>query len=185
MSQENVELVLRSIEAFEHDEEALLSTFDPAIEWHQVWNEGDARTKLLLDLRGVTVLEDRVPRHAAVILRKVSALRRGLARPGDAGLRVDDHGSLEQPRSMERLERQERGRRIAAGIGHEPRPTNLRLMAFRQPVDRAVGKTGRRGVPPLAIHGVANTEGARQVDDAGPPIEQRGRKLRRASKKPV
>ena len=36
MSQENVEVVLRSIEAFEHDEEAWLSTFDPAFEWHPI-----------------------------------------------------------------------------------------------------------------------------------------------------
>jgi ketosteroid isomerase-like protein len=36
MSQENVEVVLRSIEAFEHDEEAWLSTADPSIEWHPI-----------------------------------------------------------------------------------------------------------------------------------------------------
>jgi len=36
MSQENVEVVLRSIEAFEHDEEAWLSTADPAIVWHPI-----------------------------------------------------------------------------------------------------------------------------------------------------
>ena len=34
MSQENVTVVLRSLEAFDHDEEAWLSTADPAIEWH-------------------------------------------------------------------------------------------------------------------------------------------------------
>ena len=34
MSQENVEVVLRSIQAFGHDEEAWLRTSDPAIEWY-------------------------------------------------------------------------------------------------------------------------------------------------------
>jgi ketosteroid isomerase-like protein len=36
MSQENVEVVLRSIEAFEHDEKAMLSTLDPAVEWYPI-----------------------------------------------------------------------------------------------------------------------------------------------------
>ena len=36
MSQENVEIVRRSIEAFQHDEAAWLSTADPAIEWHPI-----------------------------------------------------------------------------------------------------------------------------------------------------
>ncbi|MEK6250947.1 MAG: nuclear transport factor 2 family protein [Actinomycetota bacterium] len=36
MSQENVEVVLRSIEAFEDDEEAWLSTSDPAFEWYPI-----------------------------------------------------------------------------------------------------------------------------------------------------
>ena len=36
MSQENVEIVRRSIEAFQHDEEAWLSTADPAIVWHPI-----------------------------------------------------------------------------------------------------------------------------------------------------
>jgi ketosteroid isomerase-like protein len=37
MSQENVEIVLRLIEAFQHDEEeAMLSMVDPAIEWYPI-----------------------------------------------------------------------------------------------------------------------------------------------------
>ncbi len=36
MSQENVAVVLRSIQAFEHDEEAWLSTGDPGIEWYPI-----------------------------------------------------------------------------------------------------------------------------------------------------
>jgi ketosteroid isomerase-like protein len=36
MSEENVEVVLRSIGAFEHDEEAWLSTADPGIEWYPI-----------------------------------------------------------------------------------------------------------------------------------------------------
>jgi ketosteroid isomerase-like protein len=36
MSQENVAVVLRSIQAFEHDEEAWLSTMDPGIEWYPI-----------------------------------------------------------------------------------------------------------------------------------------------------
>jgi len=36
MSQENVAVVLRNIETFEHDEEAWLSTADPALEWYPI-----------------------------------------------------------------------------------------------------------------------------------------------------
>jgi ketosteroid isomerase-like protein len=36
MSQENVEIVRRSIEAFQHYEEAWLSMSDPAIVWHPI-----------------------------------------------------------------------------------------------------------------------------------------------------
>ena len=36
MSQEDVEIVRRSIEAFQHDEEAWLSMSDPAIVWHPI-----------------------------------------------------------------------------------------------------------------------------------------------------
>ena len=36
MSQENVEIVRRCIETFEHDEEAWLSTTDPAVEWYPI-----------------------------------------------------------------------------------------------------------------------------------------------------
>ena len=36
MSQENVAVVLRSIQAYEHDEEAFLSTLDPDVEWYPI-----------------------------------------------------------------------------------------------------------------------------------------------------
>ena len=36
MSQENVAVVLRSIQAFEHDEEAWLSMVDPALKWYPI-----------------------------------------------------------------------------------------------------------------------------------------------------
>jgi ketosteroid isomerase-like protein len=36
MSQENVEIVRRLAEAFQHDEEAWLSTVDPALEWYPI-----------------------------------------------------------------------------------------------------------------------------------------------------
>jgi ketosteroid isomerase-like protein len=36
VSQENVEIVRRGTEAFEDDEEAWLSTFDPAVEWYPI-----------------------------------------------------------------------------------------------------------------------------------------------------
>jgi|SRR6185295_2327218 len=36
MSQENVEIVLRSIQAYEHDEEAFLSMLDPGVEWYPI-----------------------------------------------------------------------------------------------------------------------------------------------------
>ena len=36
MSQENIAVVLRNLETFEHDEEAWLSTADPAIEWYPI-----------------------------------------------------------------------------------------------------------------------------------------------------
>jgi ketosteroid isomerase-like protein len=36
MSRENVEIVLRSLQAFEGDEQAWISTLDPAIEWYPI-----------------------------------------------------------------------------------------------------------------------------------------------------
>jgi ketosteroid isomerase-like protein len=36
MTQENVEVVRRAIETFEHDEEAWLSTIDPAVDWYPI-----------------------------------------------------------------------------------------------------------------------------------------------------
>jgi ketosteroid isomerase-like protein len=36
MSHENVEIVLRSLQAFEGDEQAWLSTLDPAFEWYPI-----------------------------------------------------------------------------------------------------------------------------------------------------
>jgi hypothetical protein len=36
MSLENVEVVRRCIEAFEHDEEAWLATVDPALDWYPI-----------------------------------------------------------------------------------------------------------------------------------------------------
>jgi ketosteroid isomerase-like protein len=36
MSEENVEIVRRSLETFGHDEEAWLSTADPAVEWYPI-----------------------------------------------------------------------------------------------------------------------------------------------------
>ena len=36
VSQENVAVVLRCIQAFEHDEEAWLRTVDPAVEWYPI-----------------------------------------------------------------------------------------------------------------------------------------------------
>jgi len=36
MSHENVAVVLRNFETFEHDEEAWLSTADPALEWYPI-----------------------------------------------------------------------------------------------------------------------------------------------------
>jgi hypothetical protein len=36
MSEENVEIVHRNLETFEHDEEAWLSTIDPAAEWYPI-----------------------------------------------------------------------------------------------------------------------------------------------------
>jgi ketosteroid isomerase-like protein len=36
MSEENLEVLLRAMEAFEHDEEAWLGLIDPAIEWYPI-----------------------------------------------------------------------------------------------------------------------------------------------------
>ena len=106
---------------------------DAAIERHQVRDEGDARAELLLDLRGVAMLEHGVGRNAAVILGKVRALGRRLAGSRHTRLRVDDDRAGQQARTMERLERQERRRGIAAWIRHEPGATNLRLVTLGSP----------------------------------------------------
>ena len=46
MSQENVEIVLRAIQALEDDEKAMLSTLDPAVEWYPIEDETSRRGAL-------------------------------------------------------------------------------------------------------------------------------------------
>ena len=86
---------------------------DPAVERHEVRHERHVHPELLLDLGLVPMREHAVRGDAAVHLGEVRALGRRLAGARDAGLRVDDDARLNQPGGDERLQRQDRGRRVA------------------------------------------------------------------------
>ena len=79
---------------------------------------GDA-AQAALDLRDVAVSDRRVGLDAAVDLAQVGALGRGAAGAGDAGLAVDGDRGVGQAGLDQRREREQRGRGVAAGVGHE------------------------------------------------------------------
>ena len=134
--------------------------------------------------------EDAVRGDAAVVLAEMRPIARRLAGAGNAGLGVDDDGAVEQAGGGQRLEREQRRRRIAAGARHEPGAANRVGMPLRQPVDHSGRQRGGRRIPALPIGVAADAEGAREIDHATVALEQRradvrGRRLRQRQKHDV
>ena len=97
--------------------------------------------ELLLDLRRVAVAADLVRRHVLVGGDEVRGLRRLAPGAGHARLGVD-HDVAEQPGAGERGEREQRGGRVAAGVGDEVGAGDLLAVQLGQPVD-AVAEQAR------------------------------------------
>src|SRR3990172_6765693 len=108
----------------------------------QVRREGEAhlagkQPQFLLDLAAVAVSRRGVGEDVLVALEKVGAAGGGASRARDAGLRVDDdRGRPGQPGPQQRRDRQQRGRRVAAGVADDAGATDLRAVQLRQPVGR-------------------------------------------------
>src|SRR5271166_853121 len=72
------------------------------------------------DLGSVLVCEDLVGAQVLVDLDEGVAVAALTARPGDPALRVDDEAfGLHEPFANERSHGQQRGRWVAAGVGHD------------------------------------------------------------------
>ena len=136
-------------------------------------HERHRRAELLLDLGGVPVREHAVRGDAAMVLAEMRPIAGRLAGAGNAGLGIDDDAAFEQAGCGQRLEREQRGRRIAAGARDQLRPANGVGMPLRQPVDHSGRQRGRRRIPALPIGVAADAEGAREVDDATVALQQR------------
>ena len=147
---------------------------DPAIERHQVWNERNRGLQLLLDLCRMSVREHTVGGNAAVVLAEMRPLARYLARAGDARLRVNDDGTLDEAGRRQRLERQERGGRIAARARHEPRIANKVRVQLRERIYDPRRQRARSRIPALALGLVTDSECAREVDHADVALQQCG-----------
>ena len=77
--------------------------------------------KLLQNLSGVAMIEDRVGGKVLCHFNKMCFLRGLLACAGNAGLGIADHAVIQVNQSCadQRRQRQDDGRGIAAGIGHQ------------------------------------------------------------------
>ena len=114
-------------------------------------------------------------------LGEVRPLRRRLARARHARLRVDDDvdAGNEKTGGQERRQGQQRGRRIAARVGHESGAGNGVARQFGQAIDHAVGEAVRLRIPAGTRGGVPEPERAREVDDPHSALGQRGPEFRR------
>ena len=83
-----------------------------------------------------------------------------------------------RPAGEKRREREQRRRRIAARIGHEPRALDGRPLELGEAVREALGHPVRFRIPARAHGLVAQPEGAGQIDDADAGVDQRRRQLR-------
>src|SRR3954447_17843002 len=149
-------------------------------ERQQVGRERDRHARpqgreLLLDLRRVAVPRDLVGRH---VLGGGDEVRRRRRRPPgarDARLRVDHHvADRRGPR--QRRQREQRGGRVAAGVGDEVRLAHRVARELRQAV-HALPEVLRRAVlaVPVLVDGqVAQPEVGRQVDHQRATLAQLG-----------
>src|SRR5205823_1012216 len=128
--------------------------------------EEDLRVQALLDLGGVTVIEEAVGDEVLVCAaeRKLPATR-----AGDATRGVDDDSvALDQSSTKKWRERERRGGRIAAGRGDEGGGPQRVAVQLWQAVDELVEQLRRfvRLAVPLRVRGrVAQSEVGGQVDD--------------------
>ena len=119
----------------------------------------------------VLVREDPVRAEVTVDLHEGILLRRAPPSPADAALAVDhDARGLDEPRTHERREREDRRGGIAAGVRDERALRVLRGGAedLRQPVVRAREEAGLavlEAVPLLDVDGVREPERAGEIDD--------------------
>ena len=130
------------------------------------------RGQLLLDLRDVAMPAEPVRLDALVDLAEME-LRLGLAAgSGHPALGVD-HEVADQAGPCERSERQDGGRRIAAGGAHDrdrgvDELRERRAMELREAVDRLLEQVGTRvleAVPARVVGRVAEAEVGTLVDD--------------------
>ena len=92
---------------------------------------------LLLDLRRMPVLADRIGRQAFAGLGEEHVLLEAAAGAGDAGLGVDDDvAGVDQPVGDDRQSGEQRRGRIAARAGDQPRVADGGAVVLGQPVDR-------------------------------------------------
>jgi len=143
---------------------------DPAHELDGGHGQLQAHAELLLDLGRVPVA-DRLERpHDARALggwRALAGLAPALAR-ADLALHDDRPRRIDEARTRERQEGQERGRRVAARAGDELRRPDLVTMELRDPVHRRAEQLRMRmvAVVPLAVaRRVTQPMIRRQIDD--------------------
>ena len=127
MSQENVEIVRRSIEAFQHDEEAWLSTSDPAFEWHPI-EEGHipsrgheaaigVRRRWLEGWEGLQIDVEETEDRADSVVACVHLTGRGKRSGVEVDLRFYGHFKLRDGKIVYVYEYAERGEALeAAGL---------------------------------------------------------------------
>jgi ketosteroid isomerase-like protein len=127
MSQENVEIVRRSIEAFQHDEEAWLSTSDPAFEWQPI-EEGDIpsrgheaaadiRRRWLEDWEGLQIEIEEMKDGADSVVACVHQTARGKRSGVEVDLRLYIHFKLRDGKIVYAYEYADRAEALeAAGL---------------------------------------------------------------------
>ena len=132
-------------------------------------HERDRRAELLLDLRGVTMIEHTVRRQTAVALAEMRPLGRGLPRARDAGLRVDDDGrsaQVDEPAFDERLQREDRRRRVAARACDECRVAQLIAIPLGQAIDDGLRRVDRLRIPAVTKFCIAKPKGPGEIENA-------------------
>ena len=128
------------------------------------------RGQLLLDLGCVPVPGHPVRGHVLVDRHEMRGVGRRPARPRDARLGVHDY-VLDQPRSGQRPQREQRRRGIAAGIGDEAGLADPFAIALGQAVDGIVQQLRRRmpAVPQLVGGRIVQPEVRTEIDYAHVP----------------
>ena len=144
---------------------------------HQFHRLAGDRRQTLADLRPMAVARN------AVRLEIIAGLGQqnthfGLApRPAHPGFSVGDQRfGVDDTRLQQRQKAELHRRRIAAGIGHQPRLADGLAIDFGKTVDR-LGQQFRAGVrhsvPPFPIRRLAKPEIGRQIDDFHALLQQR------------